>query len=957
MSDRPIQKKLFEDIDEDKSQEPVECLGMTFENDEKRREFYLDKLREKLKDPEFRKIEGFPIGEDEDILALSDPPYYTACPNPFIEDFVNLYGKTFDPKELYQREPFATDVSEGKNDPIYNAHSYHTKVPHKAIMRYILHYTEPGDIVFDGFCGTGMTGVAAQMCGDQKTIESLGYYIKNDGTILKNEIDENGKSIKVNFSRIGQRKALLNDLSPAATFIAYNYTTPVNLTTFERETKLILEKFEKEMNWLWQTVHTDGHTTGKINYVVWSDIYSCSECSNEFIYYDQAFTEKDGKIEFTPEFECPSCKGMVSKNPKKKSFAQKPGRVWDTGYDTLINKAVKKTKQVPVIINYSINTKRYIKRVDSGDLDLINDVFDIKNIPIAGIREGDKSGDPFGAGIKFVHQFYTKRILYTLSKFLEATKNNPQLLFLVGSVLPKLTIMNRYMPQHGGRALVGPMANTLYVPPVNVENNVIDQLWFQFKKILKALNSTKGSLISTQAAQQINIPDNSVDYIFLDPPFGSNIMYSELNYIRESWLNVYTNNILEAIENKTQNKTIDKYRVLMTKCFDEAYRILKPGKWLTVEFSNTKSSVWNSIQNALSEAGFIVASVTALDKTRGGLHSMIGPTAVKQDLIISAYKPNGGFEERFKNEAQSDEGIWDFVRTHLKYLPVIKESGDYYKQVKKVGGEKAVMHMKPILQTVYERDPRIIYDQVVSYYVRNGFMLPISSQEFQIGLQKKFPERDGMYFLPEQVIIYDKKRIQYGNESENLSLFVSDEASTIQWLRQVLKRKPQTYQDIHPQFIKEIGGWQKYEKPLELSELLEQNFIKYEGKGDIPSQIHSYLSSNYKDLRNLEKDEPALKAKAKDRWYVPDPNKAGDLEKLRERSLLKEYEEYRTSKQKRLKVFRFEAVRAGFKKSWQERDYSTIISVAQKIPENVLQEDPKLLMWYDQALTRSGEDE
>ncbi|MGB7296580.1 MAG: hypothetical protein WBC70_13425, partial [Candidatus Aminicenantales bacterium] len=71
---------------------PVECLGMTFPNGEKRREYFLEKLREKLQDPEFRKIEGFPIGSDEDILALSDPPYYTACPNPFIADFIKHYG-------------------------------------------------------------------------------------------------------------------------------------------------------------------------------------------------------------------------------------------------------------------------------------------------------------------------------------------------------------------------------------------------------------------------------------------------------------------------------------------------------------------------------------------------------------------------------------------------------------------------------------------------------------------------------------------------------------------------------------------------------------------------------------------------------------------------------------------------------------------------------------------------
>ena len=91
------------------------------------------------------------------------------------------------------------------------------------------------------------------------------------------------------------------------------------------------------------------------------------------------------------------------------------------------------------------------------------------------------------------------------------------------------------------------------------------------------------------------------------------------------------------------------------------------------------------------------------------------------------------------------------------------------------------------------------------------------------------------------------------------------------------------------------------------------------------------------------------------RWYVHDPRKAGDLEKLRDRTLLKEFDEYRDTGQKKLKVFRLEAVRAGFKRARQDRDYATIIAVARKIPEKVLQEDPKLLMWFDQALTRSGQ--
>ncbi len=256
---------------------------------------------------------------------------------------------------------------------------------------------------------------------------------------------------------------------------------------------------------------------------------------------------------------------------------------------------------------------------------------------------------------------------------------------------------------------------------------------------------------------------------------------------------------------------------------------------------------------------------------------------------------------------------------------------------------------------VPERDPRILFDQVVAYFVRKGYSVPVSSQKFQLGLSQRFSERDGMYFLPEQVAEYDRKKMIGGGRPIQLSLFVSDEVSAIEWLRNLLCDKPQSFQDLNPLFMKEIGGWSKNEKPLELSTLLQQNFLCYNGKGKVPEQIHSYLSSNWKDMRNLTKNDPVLIAKAKDRWYVPDPNKAGDLEKLRERSLLKEFEEYKDSK-KKLKLFRLEAIRVGFQKCWHERDYATIINVAEKIPNKILEEDPKLLMWYDHSLTRTGDD-
>ena len=74
-----------------------------------------------------RNIEGFPVGTDDDIIALSDAPFYTACPNPFIGDFIKEYGTPYDEAtDDYHREPFAADVSEGKNDPLYTVHTYHT---------------------------------------------------------------------------------------------------------------------------------------------------------------------------------------------------------------------------------------------------------------------------------------------------------------------------------------------------------------------------------------------------------------------------------------------------------------------------------------------------------------------------------------------------------------------------------------------------------------------------------------------------------------------------------------------------------------------------------------------------------------------------------------------------------------------------------------------------------------
>jgi len=123
-------------------------------------------------------------------------------------------------------------------------------------MRYILHYTDPGDVVFDGFCGTGMTGVAAQLCNNRREVEGLGYRVDEDGFIYERPVERVANSFHKPISRLGARKAVLVDLSPAATFIAHNYNTPVDVAAFEREAKRILREVEEECGWMYETLHT-----------------------------------------------------------------------------------------------------------------------------------------------------------------------------------------------------------------------------------------------------------------------------------------------------------------------------------------------------------------------------------------------------------------------------------------------------------------------------------------------------------------------------------------------------------------------------------------------------------------------------------------------------------------------------------------------------------------------------
>jgi len=900
----------------------VECLGLTFESEEARRQYFLARLKEKL--PELRQRPDFPMADDDAILRLSDPPYYTACPNPFLAQFVERHGRHYDPDEPYHREPFAVDVSAGKTDPLYRAHGYHTKVPHLAIVPSILHYTRPGDIVLDGFCGSGMTGVAAQWCGTAPPA-------------YRKDLEQRWKGEERNPPAWGARRVILGDLSPAATFIAANYNLPFDVTAFREAASELLTEVEEEIGWMYDTLHADGRTTGRINYTVWSEVFSCPDCAGEVVFFDEALDKATRRTRST--FPCPHCAVKLTKNNFVRSF--------ETLADPASGRPWKRIRLRPVLINYSVGDARYEKEPDSADLGVLDRIAGLPlpsevptdAFPIDEMYHGSRLAPK---GFTHVHHLFLPRAAHVLAAMwrrvdeCEDNRLRSMLLFFVEQAIWGMSVLNRYGPSHFSQ-VNRQLSGVYYVASQIAEVCPWYILDGKLQRLARAFKPTVSrpdlAMISTSDCGANALPDDSVDYVFTDPPFGENIFYADLNHLVESWHRTRTRSETEAIVDRPKGKDVVDYQRLMQHCFEAYRRVLKPGRWITVVFHNSRNAIWNAIQEAMLAAGFVVADVRTLDKQQGS-YRQVTSTAVKQDLVISAYKPNGGLEDRFRPQAGTADGAWDFVSTHMRQLPVF---------VAREGRAEVIA----------ERQSYLLFDRMVAFHVQRGVTVPLSATEFHEGLTQRFPERDGMFFLPEQVVEYDSRRLA-ARELVQLELFVRDEETAIQWLRQQLGRKPQTFQEIHPQFIRELGGWQKHERMIELSAFLEQNFLRYDGRGEVPSQIHAYLSGNFKELRNLPKDAFALRAKAKDRWYVPDPRKASDLDEWRTRGLLREFDEYRHSTERRLKLFRLEAIRAGFRKAWQARDYATIVEVARKIPEDVLQEDPKLLMWYDQAMTRAA---
>jgi DNA modification methylase/predicted RNA-binding Zn-ribbon protein involved in translation (DUF1610 family) len=636
--------------------------------------------------PDLREITGCPIGDDDALLKMSRPTAHTAAPNPFLTEW--LKESASGGNDVYEDPgPFTSDISEGKSHPLYKAHSFHTKVPHQAIMRFLLHYTKPGDVVLDGFCGSGMTGLAAQACGDP------------DPSFQRTIATEMG------VVRWGARRAILQDLSPAATFIAAGLNTPVDAVTFDKRSKEVLEDVDRNSGWMYETRHIDG-SQARIDYTIWSEVFTCPHCGAEVVFYEAAFDAATGTVQ--DQFRCPSCGADLDKNALERR---------KVAVRTLAGDVIQRIEFRPVAIFYRHGGTRYSKAPGDEDLEVLRKIsatrlprFPRQELPLEDMAHGSRLGPK---GFTHVHHLWSDRSLAALSHLWAAccAHSDPRarlpLLFWAEQAFWGLSWMNRYKANDHSQ-VNRQQSGVYYIPSLVAECSVRYNLEGTqpvrgkraslVKSWAKSPARANQVLVSTGSSSQVGIPDSSVDYIFVDPPFGSNIPYADLDIVVESWHGVTTAVAEEAILDKARGKGMNEYQGLMERCFSEFHRVLKPGRWMTVEFSNSSNEVWLTIQEALSRAGFVVADTRVFDKTHHSYRQVTAKNAVKQDLIISSYKPAEELEERFAVTAGSEEGAWEFIREHLAHLERFdKVSGDF--------------------RVVRERQADRLYDRMVAFHV------------------------------------------------------------------------------------------------------------------------------------------------------------------------------------------------------------------------------------------------
>lgn len=685
-----------------------------------------------------------------------------------LPSFLAQFATPYDPAtDTYRRPPYAAPVKAGKATAIYNAHSYHTKVPPQGIEPYIQHYTNASDLVLDPFCGSGMTGVAALKLG---------------------------------------RRVILNDLSPAAAHIAYNYCTPVDVDALKREFARIKAAVKEEFDWLYGTTCDRCGGDATIEFMAWSDVFECDRCGSEIILYEVAFDKETGKLD--SNFSCPNCSKVQ----------QKKGLRW--------------VRTIPVRTNYTCASCGRVERATTNAEK--NKIADIENLSIPywyPTNLFDPDGEQYRLDalrlrqIFSVKDFYTHRSMWALARLWhefnqvkeESLRN--KLRFLFTSFSSRAAKKAEYRIAGGA----GNIAR-LSVPSLQRESNVLELAERKATAVFSGLAEIENSISPTHVFVNVgsatylsSIPDSTVDYIFTDPPFGKNIFYSDLNFLWEVWLGQLTNPKSEAIINRAKRidrKTINDYYDLMAQAFREMERVLKPSRWASVVFHNSDDAIWQVILKAAESAGLELTEVNIFDKEQLSFKGTKGAKGIERvtnkDIVLNLRKPSAN-------------------RPNNANAPTAAKNGDAESRI--------VQRLAEFLATKPNPNERTLqhFWNVVLHDMLTQGVVDVSMEQVGALLPYYFKQADNKWYLRGEAVL--------GGDVFNLKT----DAGALAWLTAVLN-EPQTLGDLIPKF--QIAAAQSDSDAGRLETLLEQNFWqdKKTGRWRLPTDDERAKLTQVQDI-------------------------------------------------------------------------------------------------------------
>jgi len=542
-------------------------------------------------------------------------------PNRNLSEFAERHAKEnpYNPEsENYDIPAFDEPIETTKATALYNMHTYWSKKPHDAIRKYIRHYTASGDLVLDPFCGSGGTVLSAIMEG---------------------------------------RKAIAIDLSPAATFITKNYCTPLDVDRLEATFENIITSVEQEIGWLYATKCDRCGGPATTSYTVYSQVFECPRC-----------------LKKVPLYDCISVQAKTAKG-KSKDISLCP-HCFKRGLTEEINVRSDKHGSIPVLTSYICGGRCKPKRgqrhhndqnqqkreyFTKYDLNKIHEI-EQKRIPYwyptVRMMNADSDNErwgllwrPYLRGIERACDFFTKRNLYALSAILNAIRQgSPEdlldfLLFVFTGTL--LNVSKLIQVERTRRS-----PNTYYVPPVGKEVAVLSSFKAKFRTARTGLlqlniNSKPEMVISTQSAHDLSaIPTGVIDYVFTDPAYGSRVQYGELNFLWEAWLGLDTSWIeQEIIINEHRGIDATQWQAGMRAAFGECFRVLKPGRAISVCYHDSDTETWVLFQDLMAEIGFITEQTHAAVYIETGQKThkqTVADNITKRDLVMNFRKPHQG---------------------------------------------------------------------------------------------------------------------------------------------------------------------------------------------------------------------------------------------------------------------------------------------------------------------------